>query len=267
MKKMYLLLICFIFFQTIALRAKSDSREWICSAPNVAAEVSPFSCDQFSLTMAVSYTFFPNSFFYKLTRTSDNTVLYTFGPGGYPSNGFYQRNTTVYFTFCLEEGTYLLEKTDNAGDGYKARVVLTYNGSTLFDNASDGIVNYESFEFSMAPTCNDGIQNGDEIGIDCGGACGVCSEPVFNNPPSNVTLSYAEALAHSFSNLSYSNNEEGDCAISGTVVPVVVDDYNSCGGTRTATWSFTDRCGRPISHSQTITVNPAPQASWISPPA
>ena len=27
-------------------------------------------------------------------------------------------------------------------------------------------------------TCDDGIQNGDETGIDCGGSCSACEEPV-----------------------------------------------------------------------------------------
>ena len=29
----------------------------------------------------------------------------------------------------------------------------------------------------VAPTCDDGIQNGDEEGVDCGGACEACPEP------------------------------------------------------------------------------------------
>ncbi len=127
--------ICFIFVQTIALGAKSDFGERMSRE-----EHESFSCSQFSLTMAVSYSFFPNSFRYELKSVPDNQVLYAFGPNAYPSNGFYQRNTTVYFDFCLPEGTYLLEKWDNGGVGYKARVMLTYNGSTLFDNASDGSI-------------------------------------------------------------------------------------------------------------------------------
>lgn len=29
----------------------------------------------------------------------------------------------------------------------------------------------------MAPTCSDGIQNGTETGVDCGGSCGACVVP------------------------------------------------------------------------------------------
>jgi hypothetical protein len=32
------------------------------------------------------------------------------------------------------------------------------------------------------------------------------------------------------------------------------------------TWTFTDECGRTITHSQNITVDPAPQTSFINAP-
>lgn len=37
-----------------------------------------------------------------------------------------------------------------------------------------------------AATCSDGIQNGDETGVDCGGSCGACA-PVDTTPPSVPT--------------------------------------------------------------------------------
>ncbi len=41
---------------------------------------------------------------------------------------------------------------------------------------------------AVASTCTDGIQNGNETGIDCGGPdCAPCSEPLTCEPPSNVT--------------------------------------------------------------------------------
>jgi hypothetical protein len=43
--------------------------------------------------------------------------------------------------------------------------------------------------------------------------------------------------------------------------------FDECGGTQTITWTFTDDCGRTITHVQTITIDPAPQAAFVNPPA
>jgi hypothetical protein len=36
---------------------------------------------------------------------------------------------------------------------------------------------------------------------------------------------------------------------------------------QTITWTFTDECGRTITHVQTITIEPAPIAAFVNPPA
>jgi hypothetical protein len=43
--------------------------------------------------------------------------------------------------------------------------------------------------------------------------------------------------------------------------------FDECGGTQTITWTFTDECGRTITHVQTITIEPAPIAAFVNPPA
>jgi hypothetical protein len=55
--------------------------------------------------------------------------------------------------------------------------------------------------------------------------------------------------------------------IQGTILGVIDAQYDECGGTITQTWDFNDNCGRPIQYVQTITVDPAPVADWINPPA
>ena len=45
--------------------------------------------------------------------------------------------------------------------------ILTLSLTSCGSDSPDPIV--------VLPTCNDGIQNGDETGIDCGGSCGPCT--------------------------------------------------------------------------------------------
>jgi hypothetical protein len=49
------------------------------------------------------------------------------------------------------------------------------------------------FIFYKAPTCSDGVQNGDEIGVDCGGSCQRLCQSAFLVP--NVSWSRLENLA------------------------------------------------------------------------
>ncbi|MFT4535450.1 MAG: gliding motility-associated-like protein, partial [Saprospiraceae bacterium] len=85
------------------------------------------------------------------------------------------------------------------------------------------------------------------------------------NPPSDVSVDCANVNTIS-TQLNYNNGESGICLISGLSTAVVSGSYNSCGGSLIYTWSFVDDCGRPISYSQNITVNPAQDPVYINPP-
>jgi hypothetical protein len=92
----------------------------------------------------------------------------------------------------------------------------------------------------------------------------------FINPPADDVLTCAEAITYSASpaNLAYSNNDgTGACLIEGEVAGVVAGAFDECGGSLTQTWTFTDNCGRTITHVQNITVEPALPAAFINPPA
>ena len=80
--------------------------------------------------------------------------------------------------------------------------------------------------------------------------------PAWIDPPANITVSCADANPNP-TPLSYTNNEFGACAVTGSVQSVVNSSYNACGGVINKVWNFTDICGRNISHSQTITVLPS----------
>ncbi|MET0115583.1 MAG: hypothetical protein ABWU13_25340, partial [Limnospira maxima] len=85
--------------------------------------------------------------------------------------------------------------------------------------------------------------------------------------PADITITCEEALDFAVADLAYSNNENGSCEISGSVLGTLSGSFNECGGTQTISWTFTDNCGRTIDHVQTIAIEPAPQASWIDAPA
>ncbi|GAA4271212.1 hypothetical protein GCM10022258_05050 [Aquimarina gracilis] len=63
-----------------------------------------------------------------------------------------------------------------------------------FDNGSGNTSSFRNvriFENTTAPSCNDGIQNGNETGVDCGGSCGPCGSTNLSAkllPPNNKVL-------------------------------------------------------------------------------
>ncbi len=72
---------------------------------------------------------------------------------------------------------------------YKLKLVaITFCSALLFASCSnDDNVTVEPI--AMA-TCTDGVMNGDETGIDCGGACDACEEPMMST---DFSGSYAQA--------------------------------------------------------------------------
>jgi hypothetical protein len=93
------------------------------------------------------------------------------------------------------------------------------------------------------------------------------AEATFNVLPSDITVSCNTADTIVFQDLTYDNNNSGLCQITGAVPAVVDINYNSCGGNITATWMFTDSCGRTIEYVQSVSVEPATEPAFISPPA
>jgi hypothetical protein len=89
----------------------------------------------------------------------------------------------------------------------------------------------------------------------------------FVNPPADIFISCDDLQNYTVTDLSYTNNETGSCEISGTVPGVLSGSFDECGGTQTITWTFTDDCDRMITHVQTITIEPAPIAAFVNPPA
>lgn len=91
-------------------------------------------------------------------------------------------------------------------------------------------------------------------------------EPAFTDTPADVTIGCDE-IPPTPPSLDYTNQETGICSISGSQAPTVDDNSNSCGGSITYTWEFTDPCGRDIAYMQTVTITEAPIVEFINPPA
>lgn len=91
-------------------------------------------------------------------------------------------------------------------------------------------------------------------------------EAMFVNPPADITVSCSAVPTGPGPDLGYTNNASGSCEIIGMASPVRGGSADVCGGTITYTWQATDPCGRSIDYVQTITVEPAPEASFSSPP-
>ncbi len=66
--------------------------------------------------------------------------------------------------------------------------------------------------------------------------------------------------------LNYTNNASGPCLIEGSQPATQSGSYDECGGTILFTWQFIDNCSRTITHQQSVTVDPAPEASFTNLP-
>lgn len=111
---------------------------------------------------------------------SETTWSVTGSGGTVASGGPYANNTTITETFCLPDGCYDFTINDSYGDG----ICCQYgNGSYSLSGSGVSVsggqfTSSETTNFcvggSSGPTCNDGIQNGNETGVDCGGSCAPC---------------------------------------------------------------------------------------------
>ncbi len=138
------------------------------------------SCTENGVTVSITFDNYPEETSWTLTDDSGATVA---------SASYSTANadgSTVTEDLCLPDGCYTFTINDAYGDG----ICCSYgNGSYSVTDASGTLASGGSFTDSEAtevcvgdstplptPTCDDGIQNGDETGIDCGGSsCAPCN--------------------------------------------------------------------------------------------
>ncbi|MEL6969139.1 MAG: zinc metalloprotease, partial [Bacteroidota bacterium] len=114
------------------------------------------------------------------------------------SGGPYGSTGTLFTsTECLVDGCYDFTIFDSYGDGIccaygTGEYTVTVNGQVVASGGEFGASETTNFCVSdaTAPTCNDGIQNGDETGVDCGGsdcpACPTCDDGIQNGDETGI---------------------------------------------------------------------------------
>ncbi|WP_363322546.1 M43 family zinc metalloprotease [uncultured Tenacibaculum sp.] len=134
------------------------------------------SCTDNEATFSLTFDNYASETSWTITNSSGTTVASGSGYGS-ANNG-----TTITENLCLPDGCYTFTINDSYGDG----ICCSYgNGSYSITDSSGSLASGGSFGSSESkqfcvggsapPTCSDGIQNGDETGIDCGGSsCAPC---------------------------------------------------------------------------------------------
>ena len=90
--------------------------------------------------------------------------------------------------------------------------------------------------------------------------------PSFSSP-SIAAISCATAASYTPPTLTYTNGQSGNCLISGSAnATITASSFNACsGGTISLSWTASGCGWGPITQTATVTVNPAPVASWTPP--
>ena len=140
----------------------------------------PTGCTDNEATMSITLDNYPEETSWTVVDGNGNT-LYSGGTYGNLPDG-----STLTETFCLPDGCYDYNIFDTYGDGICCAYgngsysVTDASGNVLASGGSFGASETTNFCFGGGggPTCTDGIQNGDETGVDCGGSiCAPCSTP------------------------------------------------------------------------------------------
>lgn len=136
-------------------------------------------CSDNQVNVSITFDNYPEETAWTLTNSNNQTVA----SGSYSSAN--PDGSTISEDLCLPDDCYTFTITDAYGDG----ICCSYgNGSYSVTDASGSLASGGSFTSSeatnfclggsSAPTCTDGIQNGDETGVDCGGSsCAPCVTP------------------------------------------------------------------------------------------
>jgi len=130
------------------------------------------TCNSITLKVEIKTDAYPSETSWEIKN--DKGII-VFSGGSYTS-----RHTVYSHDICLPQGCYDFQIKDKYGDGIccnygQGHYFIKRESETLFQGGQ--FANEEMHTFcldSNVPTCEDGIQNGDEEGIDCGGSCVPC---------------------------------------------------------------------------------------------
>lgn len=155
---------------------------------------APCPCNVSPLTLTITFDNYPEETSWTVKNSSNVTVA-SGGTYGSQADG-----STLNIPITLSTaGNYTFTISDTYGDG----ICCSYgNGSYTLRDANNSVIatggqfaSSQSTNFCTGgggggPTCTDGIQNGDETGVDCGGstcpACPTCSDGIQNGDETGV---------------------------------------------------------------------------------
>jgi len=144
-----------------------------CGGPDCPA--CPSGCTDTEATLTLVLDNYPTETAWTIT-SAGGTVLYS-------GSGYSVANSTEVVDFCLADGCYDFNITDSYGDGIccaygQGSFAISDPSGTLVSGGQFGSSDTQSFcigDSDPTPTCDDGVQNGQETGVDCGGPdCDPC---------------------------------------------------------------------------------------------
>ncbi|MBK7426628.1 MAG: hypothetical protein IPI60_06185 [Saprospiraceae bacterium] len=190
-------------------------------------------------------------------RTITHTQTITVEPA--PQAAFI--NAPADITLTCEEASIFTASDLNYANGETGSCEITGTVPGLVSGSFDACGGTQTITWTFTDACDRTITHTQTITVE------PAPQAAFINAPADVTMTCEEAAVFTVSDLAYTNGEAGSCEIAGSVPGLVSGSFDACGGTQTITWTFTDACDRTITHTQTITVEPAPQAAFINAPA
>ncbi len=158
--------------------------------------------------------------------------------------------------------------TINCFDGLDPMEDLAFTDDCMGAGFAEGV------EEGMADLCDGGSYTRTWTMVDsCGNSVSYTQnieveqvpQAEFTNIPDDENLSCADLIDGQVS-VDYTNNGAGDCLIEGSVLGTTDDDIDFCGGEVTFTWTFEDDCGREITETQLVTIDPPLDIEFIDVP-
>lgn len=151
-----------------------------CGGPT--CEPCKISCIENKIKLEITFDKFPEEVSWKIRKENGEVVtIQTYSSGN--SDG-----STVIEEICLLDGCYTFTMADAYGDGICCKegngsYKVTYGDKVLASGGDYEKEDVTSFCLGVdGSTCGDGVQNGDETGVDCGGSCKPCdaNESIIN---------------------------------------------------------------------------------------
>ncbi len=182
----------------------------------------PPTCNDNEATLNIMLDNYPGETTWTI-KDGSGATLYSGGP-------YSTANSLVSFTICEPDGCFDFTINDSYGDGIccsygQGYYEIVFNGNTLISGGQ--FSNTETKQFCLnsgsTPTCNDGIQNGDETGVDCGGAscppCATCNDGIQNGDETGVDCGGASCPPCATCNDGIQNGDETGVDCGGASCP------------------------------------------------